>query len=299
MNGGVDLDVADYMRWASQLRGLAPNTLRIRYDVLERLHAFIGVPLRTAEPGQLLAFEQACIAGRAPETRRAYASHVRAFFRWGIDNGIVTADPSTLLTIPIIPKHLPRPVDEADALVAIAAARTKLAAMMTLAAFAGLRCCEISGIDWPDVHRVSPTSGWLHVRKAKGSKERTVQFGAEVINALQAHGPKRRGAVFLGRDGQRIAARSVSRNINRHFARIGMDYTAHQLRHRYATTAYQLSRDLRMVQEQCGHASPNTTQIYTLPSQDSAARMVAAMDAHVAEIRATLSDPPRPPKEHR
>ena len=55
----------------------------------------------------------------------------------------------------------------------------------------------------------------------------------------------------------------------------------HQLRHRYGTMAYQLSRDLRMVQEQMGHASTITTAGYTRPSAEAAARMVAAMDGLV------------------
>jgi integrase/recombinase XerC len=281
MNDGLDLDVIDHIRWGHTLRGLADNTLRIRADVLNRLHAFTGIPLRELEPGHLLRFERACIAGRAPETRRAYACHIRSFYRWAMDTGVVASDPSMMLTIPMIPRHLPRPIEEADLARALAAARPKMRAMLTLASYAGLRCVEISGLDWTDVRRETATGAYLHVRKGKGCKERTVEVGQVVIDALQAYGPKRRGAVFLGRDGQRIDCRSVSRNGNRHLSRVGVDATMHQLRHRYGTVAYQLSRDLRMVQEQLGHSSPQTTAGYARPSAEAAARMVAAMDALV------------------
>jgi integrase len=279
MNGGLDLDVIDHIRWGHQLRGLADTTLRIRSDVLHRLHAFIGVPLRHAEPGHLLRFERACIAGRAPETRRAYACHVRSFYRWAMDNGIVESDPSSMLTLPVVPRHLPRPIDEDDLARAIAAARPKMRAMLTLAAYGGLRCVETAGLDWTDVRRETETAAFLHVRHGKGSKERTVEIGRIVVDALQAYGPKRRGAMFLGQDGARLSARSVSTNGNRHLHRLGIDATMHQLRHRYGTLAYQLSHDLRMVQEQLGHASPQTTAGYARPSAEAAARMVAAMDA--------------------
>jgi site-specific recombinase XerD len=46
-------------------------------------------------------------------------------------------------------------------------------------------------------------------------------------------------------------------------------WTAHTLRHRFGTKAYQHSSDLRVVQELLGHHSPATTAIYTEVSDDS------------------------------
>jgi site-specific recombinase XerC len=85
--------------------------------------------------------------------------------------------------------------------------------------------------------------------------------------------------MFLGRDGRQIEAKSVSRSINRYLQRQSVNATAHQLRHRYGVIGYQLSRDLRMVQMQMGHASSRTTEGYTRPSADAARSMVAALDA--------------------
>ena len=65
--------------------------------------------------------------------------------------------------------------------------------------------------------------------------------------------------------------------------------TAHQLRHRYGTVGYRLTKDLRTVQNQMGHRSADTTAIYTRPSADAAARMVAAMDSlALPAVRASL-----------
>lgn len=278
---GYDPDLLEYAHWASNVRGLSPNTVRVRLDLLQRLHVFLGIPLREAEPGHLLRFERVAIAGRAPESRRTYACHLRAFYRWALQTGIVTDDPAAMLTLPRIPRHLPRPISEEDLAIALAAARPKMRAMLTLAAYAGLRSQEIAGLDWEDLRRESDGSMFLHIRHAKGDKDRRVEIGQVVERALQAYGIKRRGPMFLGADGARMDPRSVSGGANKHLARNGVEATMHQLRHRFGTIAYQLTRDLRLVQEQLGHSSPATTQVYTRPSAEAAARMVAALDALV------------------
>lgn len=281
--GGWDLDLIEYAHWAREIRGLADTTIRVRIDLLQRLHVLADLPLRELEPGHILRFERSEIAGRAPETRRSYACHIRAFYRWALQAGVVDEDPSTLLTLPVVPRHLPRPIDEADLAAALAAARPKMAAMLTLAAYAGLRCVEIAALDWTDLRREHDGTAYLHVH-GKGGKQRVVEVGQTVLRALHRYGVKRRGPVFLGMDGARISPKSVSSSVNRYLAGRGIDATMHQLRHRYGTVAYQLSRDLRMVQEQLGHASPQTTAGYARPSAEAAARMVALMDQLAAGI---------------
>jgi integrase/recombinase XerC len=282
--GELDVDLIDHLHWARQLRGLAENTLRVRIDVLHRFATWLPVPLRQATPEHLLTFERMAIAGRAAETRRAYCAHLHSFYRWMVGNGRIATDPSTVLTSPLIPRRLPRPISEEDLALALAAARPKLRAMMTLAGFAGLRACEVAGLEWSDLRRDADGRAFIHVRHGKGNKQRTVEVGRVVIQALQAYGIRRRGPMFLGVDGNQITANAVSRAVNRHLLRCEIEATCHQLRHRYATTAYQLSRDLRMVQEQLGHQSADTTAGYARPSAEAAARMVAAMDSLVLPI---------------
>lgn len=286
MSSPYDPDLLDYLFWARNVKGLADNTLRVRMDVLRRLYEMTGRPLLETEPGHLLNFERLVIAGRAAETRKAYSSHIRGFFRWAKQQGMISEDPSEILTNPHVPKHLPRPIDEEDLNLVLGAARPKMRAMITLAAFSGLRCCEIAGLSWDDLRREPDGTTFINVRQGKGAKQRQVEVGETVVKALQAYGVKRRGAMFIGQDGRQIGAKSVSASINRFLRNHGVPATAHQLRHRYGTIAYQLSRDLRLVQDLLGHASPSTTAGYARPSAEAAARMVKLMDQFQAGRRA-------------
>jgi len=279
MVGELDSDLVDFMHWCRNLRGLSDNTMRVRVDLLRRLSDFVPVKLRDAQPEHLLEFEHAAIAGRAAETRRVYAVHIRSFYIWLHASGAIDSNPALVLTLPLLPQRLPRPIDDCDLAVALDAARPKLRAMLTLGAYAGLRCCEISTLEWSDLRREPNGSAYLHIRLGKGNKSRVVEIGQTVVRALQALGVRNPGPIFLGVDGAQITANAVSRAINRHLRKLNIEATAHQLRHRYGVTAYQLSRDLRLVQEQLGHATPQTTAGYTRPSAEAAARMVALMDA--------------------
>ena len=51
--------------------------------------------------------------------------------------------------------------------------------------------------------------------------------------------------------------------------------TGHQLRHRYATTVYRTSHDIRAVQTLLGHARLDTTMIYTAVDNDAALNAAA------------------------
>ncbi len=146
-------------------------------------------------------------------------------------------------------------------------------AMLELLYGGGLRISELTAMDVGDVDRDYGAA----VVHGKGSKERVVLFGEPAMIALEAYLARSRPefakgaepALFLNRFGKRLTARSVQSIIKEAALRAGItaDVHPHLLRHSFATHLLDGGANLRTVQELLGHASAETTQIYTHVSQ--------------------------------
>lgn len=112
--------------------------------------------------------------------------------------------------------------------------------------------------------------------EGKGGKQRIVPLGQRAIDALQVYLEVLRPtqisprhplpeAVFLSRTGLPLDRIQLWRLVKRYVRRAGInpDVSPHTLRHSFATHLLAGGADLRLVQEMLGHASIQTTQIYT------------------------------------
>ena len=149
------------------------------------------------------------------------------------------------------------------------AAGTRERLMLRLAAECGLRRAEVAQVHSRDV--VEDLGGWSLVVHGKGSRERVVPLPVSVGVELRALG---RGYAFPGDDHGHLSPRWVGTLISR---LLPEGYTMHSLRHRFATRAYAVDRDVFTVQELLGHASPATTRVYVQLPNDSKRRLVDAI----------------------
>lgn len=130
----------------------------------------------------------------------------------------------------------------------------------------GLRISELCSLT---LGRIDFSAGTLRVL-GKGNKERVVPAGTFAMAALKeqvnAVGAKQADdRIFPAKNGSPISPQTIQLALKKYLKLAGlpMDITPHKLRHTCATHMLDHDADLRLVQEQLGHANLSTTQIYT------------------------------------
>lgn len=210
----------------------------------------------------------------APKTRAGYQSWLTPFCRWAHEEGIYERNPTAKLHRPIIPETIPRVISEDDLERAILATREswtdakgrqrtpqgpRMRLWLLLAAKAGLRAKEIAGIRSEDVKL---ERALLVVSNPKGRRQRVVELNSDICEAFRAYG-LRDEYLFPGQRGRcHVTPNGVSAQIATYLNDLGVDATAHSLRHRFASQLYDLTLDLFYVQESLGHQNPMTTKRY-------------------------------------
>lgn len=202
----------------------------------------------------------------SPNTRRSARAAIRRFFYWARAAGVRDDDPSELLLSIQVPRPVPRPTPIQVLAGAFDSAETDSdRLMLLLASFGGLRRTEIATVHASDIEH-----GFLFVT-GKGGAQRIVpihQMLAEPLQRLAQRG----GWAFPGRFTGHVHPDFIGKRISR---LLGPGWTAHTLRHRFATEVYRSSRDLLAVQQLLGHASVATTQVYVGVDRDA---LTAAVD---------------------
>lgn len=207
----------------------------------------------------------------AQQTKKSHRSTLRSFYGWAYRYELIAKDPSADLRPIKIPVGRPRPAPEANVEQAISDADPTEQVMVLLAAYAGLRRNEIATLRQSDVegNRLRVTG--------KGGRTRLVPIHPKLVEPLAAQLRRERSNEWVfpspikySHD-RHVSPDYVSKTLKR---LLGGELTAHTLRHRFATKAYQGSKDIRAVQELLGHSSPSTTAIYTLVEDDQLATAV-------------------------
>lgn len=266
-------DHLDYMRWCN----LRPSTISQRIYALARFAAFIHHDVLDATAEEVGAFrDRLTRAGQplAARSQRAELAHLRGFFTWAcVVAEIRDDDPMLRVPKPKTPRNLPHPIPESELATAIQTARDRIRPFFLLAAFEGLRACEISPLRGEDIwwHASPPL---IIIRESKGGDEQAVPLHPVVAAELERL--PRRGWLFPKLDGSGpLKPHSISHLANEHLHRIGSSYTLHSCRHRFGTLCLRLSGgDLRTTQELMRHASPASTAMYTLVDMGAAAGVV-------------------------
>lgn len=244
----------DYIaQWLDSLKAgaYAASTINTRRCQLTAISQALGGSPLDVEASDLVAY----FAGREwkPETRKGARNACAGFFGWMFQTGHIDTDPSKALPSVRRPHPHPRPCPDVVILKALAQANDKERLMLRLGAEAGLRRFEIAKVSSRDLMR--DLMGWSLMVIGKGDVQRMVPIGDELADEIRANGP---GYLFPGRWGGHVEASYVGKRLTR----LLDGFSAHSLRHRYATRTYEATHDLLLVSKLLGHASVETTQRY-------------------------------------
>jgi len=112
-----------------------------------------------------------------------------------------------------------------------------------------------------ELSRTDIEGEWLHIRHAKGEKERIVPIAKVARIAIDAYLNALKyenDFVWVNYQGTKLSRISAYKITQKY-----LGVSPHILRHSYATSLITGGADLRVVQELLGHASLLTTQVYT------------------------------------
>ncbi len=128
--------------------------------------------------------------------------------------------------------------------------------------YSGIRVNEIVNLKWEDIDF---KRGTIHIKTAKGEKERVVFFHEKLKSFIEYFNLKKEGFVFLSNFGKKYDKRTVQtivKNASRK-AGISKKVAPHILRHSFATHLLEAGADIRHIQKLLGHTNLQTTQVYT------------------------------------
>ncbi|MFA5626527.1 MAG: tyrosine recombinase XerC [Thiohalomonadaceae bacterium] len=227
------------------------------------------------QPSQVRAYvawrHRAGLGGRSIQRELAA---IRSFYNYLLREGLAKHNPALDISAPKSPRTLPRKLDaeQTARLLEIPGdsdITVRDRAIMELMYSSGLRLAELIELD---CEHVDLQEASVRVT-GKGGKTRILPIGRKAIAALHDWLLRRAlqtdaaatKALFIGRKGQRMAARTIQKRLHDHAIAQGLatSVNPHMLRHSFASHILESSSDLRAVQELLGHANIVTTQIYT------------------------------------
>ena len=200
-------------------------------------------------------------------------SALRQFFGFLVSEGTRSDDPTSTIESPKQTRTLPKILSEDEVSVLIGTAQKqggpesiRLVALLEILYATGLRVSELCALN----SDIDLSRDELSVR-GKGEKVRVVFLSPAAKEAVRDYLKARKDmeeALFVdGRESapHRITPRDIQRHLKAYVARAGITnvVTPHTLRHAFATDLLSNGADIRSVQQLLGHASINTTQIYT------------------------------------
>jgi len=269
-----------HIQWMRATGNHAKTTIKARERFLAHADAHLDWGIAEANEAEIIDYKATHADVWKPWTKHTYDSHFRGFFDWGVQCGKLHENPMLRIPKPRQGDRTPNPCTRAELLVALTAPGQPWRMAVMLAAYAGLRCCEIVTAAREDI-----VNGRLRIL-GKGGKVRWVPVAGPLLREIEqidrppvvVGGRARVTLLCVGASrGQPLTPQMLTQMQRPVWRRMGLndEFRLHRCRHWFATSLLEAGADLRVVQELMGHASLLSTQGYLLVTS---VRMAAAVD---------------------
>ena len=270
----------EYHTYLKLERGLSDNSVTAYELDFKRLKTYmeahqINVVRATFDDLQAFVFETFKEI-KSAKTQARLLSSIHSFYRFLLYHRYIEQDPSELLEMPRVEKHLPEvlSLEEIDAMIAqIDMSKPeghRNRAIIEMLYGSGLRVSELTELRLSHIYR---QEGYMRIL-GKGSKQRLVPispvadelFGYWLQDRSQLDiKPEYADIAFLNHYGRQLTRAMIFTIVKRLAEAAGIRKTIspHTLRHSFATHLLQNGADLRIIQQLLGHESIVTTEIYT------------------------------------
>ena len=270
----------EYHTYLKLERGLSDNSVTAYELDFKRLKTYmeahqIDVVRATFDDLQAFVFETFKEI-KSAKTQARLLSSIHSFYRFLLYHRYIEQDPSELLEMPRVEKHLPEvlSLEEIDAMITqIDMSKPeghRNRAIIEMLYGSGLRVSELTELRLSHIYR---QEGYMRIL-GKGSKQRLVpispvadeQFGYWLQDRSQLDiKPEYADIAFLNHYGRQLTRAMIFTIVKRLAEAAGIRKTIspHTLRHSFATHLLQNGADLLIIQQLLGHESIVTTEIYT------------------------------------
>ncbi|HZU75611.1 MAG TPA: site-specific tyrosine recombinase XerC [Dehalococcoidia bacterium] len=281
-------DVTAHLDWL-RMRNYSPSTISGRRVYLEQFCAWcderslalageITRPIleryrhhlytRRKSDGRPLSFRSQYLALHA----------LRMFFRWLVREGHIDANPASELEMPKLDWRLPRTTltaEEAELVLHQPNLLDPLGlrdrAILEVFYSTAIRRMELVNLL---VWDVDSKRGTLFIREGKGRRDRVVPISERALTWVERYRQEVRPLLvwddtedhlFLTKRGEPMTPTPLGADVARYVdaANLGKKGSCHLWRHTCATLMLEGGADVRFVQEMLGHASIQSTQVYT------------------------------------
>jgi integrase/recombinase XerD len=203
---------------------------------------------------------------------------LRGWFRWLARQRYILHNPASELELPRREQRLPKAVltaYEVEQVLSQPDVNDPLGlrdrALMELLYSTGMRRMELAHLKLYDLDM---ERGVVTIRQGKGKKDRMVPIGERASAWVEKYISEARPrivmepddyTVFVSNAGGQFGLAYLSDLVHQHVeaSQIGKRGSCHMFRHTMATLMLENGADIRYIQEMLGHASLETTQIYT------------------------------------